>query len=242
LALAFLGDFRSLGLEIAKNRVASDQRFHFTADPPIAMNNPLIPDRRAGERAFTLVELLVVVTIIAVLAGISIPAYQGILKKMTEQQARTMDQTLVNSISSYFAEYNKYPLPADYGSEVGALRTDEQLTGALLATDPLMNPKRIRFLPDLKDASTTGKNGLKTSGDVATVVDPWGEEYYVIMDADYNGEIENPNPGVGSLKLYQKVLVYSAGPDKDGATWEDNVTSWTTGKASTAQNQQPTAP
>jgi hypothetical protein len=153
-------------------------------------------------------------------------AYNDILRKMKEVEARTMDQTLVNSISSYFAEYNKYPLPADYGSGVGALRTDEQLIGALLATDPLMNPKRIRFLPDLKDATATGINGLKVSDDAATIVDPWGEEYHVIFDADYNGEIPNPNPSDPAKILYQKVLIFSSGPDKDPSTWEDNVTSW----------------
>ncbi|MGI8601593.1 MAG: type II secretion system protein [Verrucomicrobiales bacterium] len=197
-------------------------------------------DFSPSRRGFTLVELLVVITIIAVLAGISIPAYQSILKKMTRMQAETTAKSLVNSISQYYAEYNRFPLPADApGSEVTALRTDEVLIGALLGTDLMMNPKKIQFLPELKDATETGKNGLKSAGDLSTVVDPWGEEYYVIMDSDYNGQIDNPNPASGSPKLYQKVLIYSAGPDKDGATWEDNVLSWGSGKVASNTAQQP---
>lgn len=186
---------------------------------------------RRFRSGFTLVELLVVIAIIAALAAISVPVYQSILRKMTREQARHMTLSLVNAAKSYFAEYSRYPLPQEGGSEVEAIRTDEQLTGALLGTDPMMNPKRIQFLPDLKDATDTGKNGLIMSGDLPRLVDPWGEEYYVIMDADYNSEIENPNPASGASTLRQGVLVYSAGPDKEGSTWEDNIMSWSTGKA-----------
>jgi prepilin-type N-terminal cleavage/methylation domain-containing protein len=198
-------------------------------------------NRAARGRGFTLVELLVVIAIIAVLAAIAVPAYNSILKKMKNEQARVLAMSIANGIKSYYAEYNKFPLPQDStGSEVGALRTDEVLTSALLATDLMQNPKKIRFLPDLKDATESGSYGLKMTGDQPIIVDPWGQEYHVIMDADYSGDVENPNPAAGAPKLFQTVLVFSGGPDKDPSTWNDNVMSWAAGKGSTnpAEQQQ----
>jgi prepilin-type N-terminal cleavage/methylation domain-containing protein len=199
----------------------------------------LILKRAARGRGFTLVELLVVIAIIATLAAISVPAYNSILKNMKLKQTQVLAMTIANSIKGYYAEYNKFPLPQDSaGSEVGALRTDEILTAALLNTDITQNPKRIRFLPDIKDATDSGSYGLKMTGDQPIIVDPWGEEYYVLMDSDYSGDVENPNPASGAPRLFQTVLVYSAGPDKDPSTWNDNVMSWAAGKGSTNPNEK----
>lgn len=198
------------------------------------MKTTLLPIRfrRSG---FTLVELLVVIAIIALLAGVALPSFGSIFKKMKREQARTLGVQLVNSVKNYYTEYSKYPLPADYsGGEVAPLRTDEILTGALMGTNEEMNPKRIRFMPDLKSVEPGGGFGLLTAGELITVVDPWSEEYYVYMDADYSGDIDNPDTTSTTTKLYQGVLVFSAGEDKDPSTWEDNIKTWDSGKKSTA--------
>jgi prepilin-type N-terminal cleavage/methylation domain-containing protein len=197
---------------------------------------PLHP-RRSG---FTLVELLVVVAIIALLAGVALPSFGSIFKKMKREQARTLAIQIGNSIKNYYSEYSKYPLPPDYsGGEVAPLRTDEILTGTLMGTNLEMNPKKIKYLPDLKSVEPGGGFGLLTSGELITVVDPWGEEYYVYMDADYSGDIDNPDTTSTTTKLYQGVLVFSAGEDKDGSTWEDNIKTWDSGKKSSSQQNPP---
>ena len=202
---------------------------------PLALQN-----RRS---AFTLVELLVVIAIIALLAGVAMPAFASIFKKMKREQARTLAQSLVNSIKNYYTEYSKYPLPADFsGGEVTPLRTDQILTATLMGTDIKNNPKKIKFLPDLKMVEEGGGPGLTSSGQILTVVDPWGETFYVLMDADYSGDIDNPDTTSSTTKLYQGVLVYSAGEDKDPSTWEDNIRTWDSGKKNSNQQQQGQTP
>lgn len=189
--------------------------------------------------AFTLVELLVVISIIALLAAVAMPSFASIFKKMKREQARTLAQSLVNSVKNYYTEYSKYPLPKGFsGGEVTPLRTDEILTGTLMATNIDSNPKKIKFLPDLKAVEQGSGPGLMTSGEILTVVDPWGEQYYVMMDADYSGDIDNPDTTSGTPKLYQGVLVYSAGEDKDPSTWEDNIRTWDSGKKNSNQEPQ----
>lgn len=44
---------------------------------------------------------------------------------------------------------------------------------------------------------------------------------------DGDGTTPNPDPRDGQLKqIRARVLVYSAGPDQDPATWADNLVSW----------------
>ena len=87
-----------------------------------------------------------------------------------------------------------------------------------------------------------GGFGLKSSGDLISIVDPWSEEYYVIMDADYSQDIDNPDTTSTTTKLYQGVLVFSAGEDKDPSTWEDNIKTWDSGKKSSNSNSGSTPP
>jgi hypothetical protein len=164
---------------------------------------------------------------------------RGIREDSLEEQARALAIVAINSIKGFYSEYKAWPLPANGAPrEVIPLRTDHILTRVLFGMDTATNPKKINFLPDLKPVERGKGPGLLTEGEMCALVDPWGEEYYVLLDADYSSTIENPNPSSTQTKLSQGVLIWSAGPDKDPSTWQDNVTSWDNGMSGTNSNRR----
>jgi prepilin-type N-terminal cleavage/methylation domain-containing protein len=63
----------------------------------------------ASRRAFTLVELLVAITIIGILMGIAIPAITAALRTARESSVRTEVETLSQAIEAYKLKYGDYP-------------------------------------------------------------------------------------------------------------------------------------
>lgn len=60
--------------------------------------------------------------------------------------------------------------------------------------------------------------------------DGWGSLYYVVCDFNNDGQVPNPElltsppkPGVTQKELKRRIAIFSAGPDGDPATWEDNM-------------------
>lgn len=58
---------------------------------------------------FTLVELLLVIVIIAILAGIAVPVVGGMNKKGRETKARAEINAIVTAIKQYEADYGTLP-------------------------------------------------------------------------------------------------------------------------------------
>jgi prepilin-type N-terminal cleavage/methylation domain-containing protein len=130
--------------------------------------SPLPASRRAS--AFTLIELLIVIAIIAILAGLGFGAVQGALKSAKRAQARNDVNQVAAAVKSYALEYGRLP---EAGTEIAAL------TGE--------NPKGIVFFEAKKAAGDPPKNGLSEDG---KLLDPWGNEYEFIPDDDYNNKVE----------------------------------------------------
>jgi len=169
------------------------------------MNKSLSSHPRA---AFTLIELLVVISIITVLAGLSFPAFAKVLSNAKKVQARSDMNNIVNAVKFYYSEYGRYPISStaqaagDLGNVYGIdAAHDNSLVINVLrcpngwvddAANPL-NSRKIAFLSDVpiaKDQTRPRSGVLNAGANRGAWFDPWGFEYLIFIDADYNGDID----------------------------------------------------
>ncbi len=59
-------------------------------------------------KGFTLLEILIVLVILAVIAGLAIPAYTKSVARSKSQEALTVIGTLRGSLARYYAQYNTW--------------------------------------------------------------------------------------------------------------------------------------
>jgi prepilin-type N-terminal cleavage/methylation domain-containing protein len=191
-----------------------------------------------GRGGFTLTELLVVISIIGLLAGLSAVVIPRAMEAGKRAKAKGDLLALVSAVKAYHQEYGVYPLKPsqrsttadEYYSWVGpsaAMGPPSQecrdfmrvLSGEnLVIAGVEMNPKQIRFL-----------EGADAQGNF---LDPWGMAYSVKMDTDENGSLEYYNIGYQQTTRL-RVIGVSYGPDRTQSDPElietqtfDDIFSW----------------
>jgi prepilin-type N-terminal cleavage/methylation domain-containing protein len=202
-------------------------------------------------RAFTLIELLVVIAIIAILIGLLFPAFKAVQNQARQTQAKNDLTQIVNAVNAYYTEYGQYPLgiTADttYGPG-GTPATNEtlfrELRGCTAATGSCpgaatSNARQIVFIspPDVKNAASP-RSGIGTTTGVnrGQYFDPWGSNYVIRIDGDYNNQVVNPyTANAGAAPLSIGVIAWSLGADQAGGQGSadknagnaaDDVISW----------------
>jgi prepilin-type N-terminal cleavage/methylation domain-containing protein len=189
------------------------------------------PIRRAS-RGFTLVELLVVISIIIVLAAMSLGGVQIATKRAKTLQTQSDAMALQQAIEQYYQEYSKLP---GVGSTSDEIQTRGEAGVELLTillgkeddTGTMQNPRKLAFL-NVKESRNAKKGGLVYSnggagGQIDGLYDAWGQPFNVRLDNDYEGEI--PDPIIqGNVVRNRNSLVYSFGPD--GRLGTDDVKTW----------------
>lgn len=154
-------------------------------------------------------------------------------KKGIAESARAENTAfyLKHAIIAFFTEYHEYPL-LDPANDL-TVESGHSLMDILLGSDKQKgpggrNPRGIAFYTD-RAARPMGdgrfRNGitLDESG-AGELWDPWGNHYRVRFDSNGDGKVDNPAAPV--KPLLETIAVWSAGPDGDFETWEDNVKSW----------------
>lgn len=118
--------------------------------------------------AFTLIELLIVIAIIAILAGLGFAGLQGAMESGRKAQARNDVNQLAAAVKAYQLEYGRLPA------------TDE-----VIAALTGRNSKELVFFEAKAAKGQPPKGGILDG----KLYDPWGEEYTILLDEDYDNRI-----------------------------------------------------
>jgi prepilin-type N-terminal cleavage/methylation domain-containing protein len=189
---------------------------------PEAVALKMLPMRRIRKHtsAFTLIEILVVMTLIAILIGIGVPAFTSVMEQARKTQAKNEEQQIVAAVNAFYTEYGKYPLvTADTTINKTSTPSNSDLFFTLRAVSGganaanAVNTRAIVFIqPPASKDQTNPRSGIKTSTTDSTWYDPWGKPYNVMIDGNYDNTLANPyadNPG--GATLYFGVIVWSFG-------------------------------
>jgi len=170
------------------------------------------------------------------LIGLLFPAFHGVQDQARKTQAKNDLAQIVTAVNAYYTEYGKYPLAAGITTDTtfgpgGSPTTNEtlftELRGCTAATGScpaaaVLNTRRIVFIspPDVKDPANP-RSGIATqtvtvngvSIPLGSFVDPWGKNYVIQIDGDYNNQLAiNPyTDQPGGQPLNNGVIVWSFG-------------------------------
>jgi len=125
---------------------------------------------------------------------------------------------LRSAIMMYQWEHKRFPalpgLPAgrdaiiDTSETAGLMSILTSAPGNALAAE--LNPRAIAYFTDRSAKSATSP-GLWNTGTGAHLKDPWGNDYRVLMDTDYNNQVDIQYPDGTVEKVYNIVVIHSLG-------------------------------
>ena len=181
--------------------------------------NPSTSLRKPQSAAFTLIELLTVIAIIAILMGLLFPVLGAAKNQARRQAAAVAIRSIVSACKSYQTDYGKFPPVTT--ALVGTANTsgyyafgDTTTGGCKIENNELffilraisqgtnstptphaLNKRQQKYFEMGKAKDSTAPRDGFTDGDEFKVskgllMDPWGTQYCVVLDAADAGTID----------------------------------------------------
>ena len=136
-------------------------------------------ERARQEEGFTLIELMIVIVILGVLAGIVLFAVGGITDRGTSAACKTDVSTIETGVEAYFAKTGVYPpdLVPSLTNPAGTtqfLRWDSSFTGSTSAAGPASSARQGQGYNIVYQGPATGAVGVApgATAPTATTVCP----------------------------------------------------------------------
>ena len=172
---------------------------------------------------FTLVELLTVIAVIAILAGILLPALGMVKESAKLNKALTEAKSIHMAIKSFYNDYKYLPAKDASGGKTNdvvicnaAANTAVGVPASLTADGTLHNDylklfdvlccsstvsgtaenisdDALKFNSAKKKYLTPAKDYYSSDASSKGYRDPWGRPYIIYLDTNYDGKIENVN-------------------------------------------------
>jgi len=172
------------------------------------------PPRRV--RAFTLIEMLVVMGIIGILVALLYPTIRGVRLAGERAEAQRAVKAIETAMLAYWNDYGRFPLQESAAADKQYTGLDyTNLIAALRGLSAKWNPKNMTYL-DVSDKQLTS----------GRLTDPWDSDY--VVWADWNNDRQISAGPYGPIQG-RSVLVWSKGPDRSDATASnrvDDIRSW----------------
>lgn len=165
--------------------------------------------QRPGKAAFTLIELLAVITIIVILAAIVVGSMGYVTDRQATEKARVQIALLSKAIEDYKLDNGAYPASDDSADGTGqsrklfeALYYDAAKEGSTPSGDNKI------YLAELDPASNKQGWTTGTASSSTRILDPWGNEYRYRSaygeagsggTASKNSNTENPDFDIWSI-------------------------------------------